>query len=341
MFRSARIKLTAWYLLIIMVISVSFSVAMYRSLVSELNRIERSQRTRAERLTLEVPLFRQQPNQIDTQLPFLDPDVIAETKGRIEITLIIINGIIITFTTFGGYFLAGRTLRPIQEMLERQNMFVTDASHELRTPLTAMKSEIEVGLRDKGLKSTDMKQILESNLEEVDNLQLLTDNLIKLTKYQTTNKPLLTDTIQIQAMVEKAIKMVKREADKKSIRITNTSANETVHGNTSMFTELCIILLDNAIKYSSNKTFIHVDSKRIDGKIQLTITDHGIGIDEKDIPHLFDRFYRADSARAKTTAKGYGLGLSIAKEIVDYHNGSIQVQSVLHKGSTFTILIPV
>jgi signal transduction histidine kinase len=140
MFHSARIKLTAWYFLIIMLISVSFSVGIYRVTTVELNRIERMQRLRVEREDrLLMP-----SNEVTPRPPILDPELIAETKNRFKIILFLINLGILAVSTGGGYFLAGRTLRPIKEMLDEQSRFITDASHELRTPLTSLKTEIEV-----------------------------------------------------------------------------------------------------------------------------------------------------------------------------------------------------
>jgi len=132
MFKSARIKLTAWYLLIIMFISISFSFVIYRGLMSEVHRFSRMQRSRF----------------------FVDEDLITEIQRRAIFGLGTINTIIFITSGALGYFLAGKTLSPIQEMVEEQNRFISDASHEFRTPLTALKSSFEVNLRDKNLSLT-------------------------------------------------------------------------------------------------------------------------------------------------------------------------------------------
>lgn len=130
MFKNARLKLTAWYLLIIMFISIAFSLVIYQGLMNEVHRFSRMQKLRIERILPPNP----------TQPFFADEDLITEIQQRIIFGLGIIN--IIIFLTSGalGYFLAGKTLRPIQEIMEEQNRFISDASHELRTPLTALKS---------------------------------------------------------------------------------------------------------------------------------------------------------------------------------------------------------
>jgi signal transduction histidine kinase len=104
---------------------------------------------------------------------------------------------------------------------------------------------------------------------------------------------------------------------------------------------LFIILLDNAVKYSDEKSSIEITTKQLDNGIQISVTDHGHGIEEKDLPYIFDRFYRVDSARTKTDISGYGLGLAIAKQIAETHNGSITVKSVIKKGSIFTVTLPI
>jgi signal transduction histidine kinase len=106
-------------------------------------------------------------------------------------------------------------------------------------------------------------------------------------------------------------------------------------------TELMIILLDNAIKYSPNRSTITISSEKIDNAISFSVEDEGIGINQEDLSHIFDRFYRVDKSRSKEKVFGFGLGLSIAKKIVDLHNGNISVQSTKNKGSVFTVKLPI
>ena len=158
MFHSARIKLTAWYLLIIMLISVSFSVAMYKVLTFELDRVERMQRLRIERRVPDMARI------IPPEQPFrIDPDLVAETKNRLQLILLVINLAILASSAVAGYFLAGKTLRPIEKAMEEQKRFVADASHEIRTPLTALKTSMEVALRDKKISLSEAKEVLKSN----------------------------------------------------------------------------------------------------------------------------------------------------------------------------------
>jgi signal transduction histidine kinase len=327
MFQKARIKLTAWYLLIIMLVSTSFSMVIFRVLTSELDRIERVARIRIEHRLPQPPVF-------------LDPDLVQETKRRLLLRLVAINVLIVTGSAVAGYFLAGRTLTPIADMVDEQNRFITDASHELRTPLTSLKSEIEVNLRDKELSLVQAKALLTSNLEDVNSLQVLSDGLIRLTHYSAKGGSDVAD-VSLDGIAREAIRKVTNAAKEKQMTIINDIGNIKIRGNQTVLTELIVIFLDNAIKYSTKQKMIHLTGKKSDGHIIISVADQGIGIDEKDIPHLFDRFYRADKSRTKTDVPGYGLGLSIAKQIVTRHDGTIRVTSALNKGTTFTIELPV
>lgn len=332
MFQSARLKLTAWYLLIIMLISISFSMAIYNILTFELDRVEMMQRSRQERMLPD--------NFREKHLRSIDLEVIDESKNRLQNILLLINLGIFGLSSIAGYFLAGRTLKPIKEMVDEQNRFITDASHELRTPLTSLKSEIEVNLRLKDLDLKEAKKILASNLEEVNKLQYLSDNLIKLTKYQKNSSNFTVEKISLKVIVSEAIKKISTIAKNKKITIKNTLQEISLTADRQSLIEVFTILLDNAIKYSPKNTIITLSSKILDHLIQINIQDQGIGIDKKDLSHLFDRFYRSDKSRTKSDTNGYGLGLSIAKQIIDKHQGFIKVESGIGQGTTFIIQLP-
>jgi two-component system, OmpR family, sensor histidine kinase CiaH len=332
MFKSARLKLTLWYLLIIAFISISFSGVIYRSLTYELDRVEQMQRSRVDRIYI--------LNDDAIRPPYLDPQLITETKDRIKLTLLFINLAIIGGSTVAGYFLAGRTLNPIEDMVEEQKRFVSDASHELRTPLTALKTEIEVALRDKKLNLSDSKSLLKSNLEEVDKMQKLSNYLLTLNHYQGNSNQVSLKKVNLKDVVEKSVTTLAPLAKKKEILITTKLNPVYVHSNEEALVELTKILLDNAIKYTHEKGKISLMIKKEGSKAILQVHDNGIGIRATEIPYIFNRFYRADLSRAKNKIEGFGLGLSIAKNIVDLHRGKVSVASVPQKGTTFTITFP-
>lgn len=332
MFQNARIKLTAWYVLIIAIISVLFSIAIYVTVNRELERLEHSQIVRQlqwQRLGPGPAIA--MPDDID----------VSEVRFRIIMTLGLVDASIVLLSSLAGYFLAGRTLAPIAEMVDDQNRFIADASHELRTPLTSLKSEIEVTLRDKKIGLRDTKALLVSNLEEVNKLQNLSDNLIKLTQYHKVNGNMTFKEESIKNIISESMSKVSGVAKAKKIKIISNVKDTKIEVEKNTLTELFVILLDNAVKYSGKGKKVTVESSKTDGHIIVKVADQGIGITKEDVPHIFERFYRGDKSRTKSDTDGYGLGLSIAKEIVSKHNGSIAVESDSGKGTIFSVKLPV
>ncbi len=343
-FHYARLKLTAWYLLIIMSISVIFSILIFKAWTIEIDRFERAQRFFIERRLQEGSLpFPPLPDERRVFLFNNDPmnsELIAETRQRIFLILVAANTGILIITGGLGYFLAGRTLKPIQEMLDEQNRFITDASHELKTPLTSLRSEFEVALLDgKKLELKEAKQLIKSGLEEIVSLQVLAENLLELTQQHKKLGKSKTEAVSMLEVVEAALKKIIPLAKQKHIAIDNQADDVILQGETHSLTELFVILLDNAIKYSHEKSVVTIASKKTDHHVQIEIKDRGVGIDDKDVPHIFDRFYRADKSRSRVP--GYGLGLSIAKQIVEKHKGTIAVRSRRNKGTVFVVNLPI
>lgn len=334
MFQSARIKLTAWYLLIIMAISFLFSAFIYTSVNNEFKRLEQIDDYIQSRIEQGLPIPRSLYNS------HVDPEVIEEARRRVIETLAVLNFLILVISGGAGYFLAGRTLRPISDMVDELSRFVSDASHELRTPLTALRSEIEVNLANKKLQLEDARKVIKSNLEEVIKLQALSDNLLELTQYEKDQSQPHFSTFSLTEVVEDTVKMVQGIAKKKHITVTTTIGPITITGSQAHIRELFTILLDNALKYSSEESLVTVRGRVVGNYAVLDVADEGIGIDKEDIPRIFDRFYRADPSRSKVT-EGLGLGLSIAQKIVEMHRGTISVKSKKNIGTTFTVHLPI
>ncbi|HEX6976774.1 MAG TPA: HAMP domain-containing sensor histidine kinase [Patescibacteria group bacterium] len=339
MFRSARIRLTLWYLVIIAVITGLFSFAIYNMLSHEIGRIVRVETIRSGNLPFfPEAIFTLTPTQIQ-QMIDEENRVIEESEKRLALAIVAIDFAVIAASGFAGYFLAGRTLLPIENMMEEQKRFTADASHELRTPLSALKSEIEVSLRDKKMKIVEAREVLTSNLEEVNKIQSLANYLLTLNKYQANSSSFPFSKVNLADVAAIAIKRVLPLLDTKNITIEKKLNKVYVEANKESLVELTVILLDNAIKYSSNNSKIIVRTAKAANHSVLEVKDFGRGMREKDIPHIFDRFYRADASRSKEKVDGYGLGLSIAKNIVDLHKGKIEVKSKISEGSTFRVVI--
>jgi signal transduction histidine kinase len=342
MFHSARLQLTVWYLLIIMVISISFSAFIYLGASREYDRIINIEHYRVghpvqpgiapQRMQTDIELFSASPQQ--------DTDLAEWAKLRVLEALFGINVLILFLSALAGYFLAGRTLRPIKNMLDEQNRFITDASHELNTPLTALKTSLEVNLRNNKLDLKQATEVLKSNLEDVNSLQSLSEELMGVVMYQKQNGNFKLAKVSLPEIINVSVERVKSLANKKKIQIKVNMPKISIVGDKKSLEDLFVILLDNAIKYTEGKQAINVTVKKEDSILSIFVKDGGVGINKEDLPHIFDRFYRADRSRTKQRVGGYGLGLSIAKRIINLHNGNIRVESEIGKGSAFIITLP-
>ncbi len=346
MFTKARIKLTAYYLAIIMSVSMLLSVLAYRGFVYEMWRGLRLQggslpqsvinEIREEVANYPAPFgIFYNPARLGI---IIDRQIYEEAKRRVFVTLIYINVAVFVTAGVGGYFLAGATLAPIEEVMNEQKRFVSDASHELRTPITSLKTEIEVALRDKRMTLKDAKRILRSNLDDVNKMQELASRLLELSRYNA-NVGLRRELVALDTIVKKVASNYYTTAKRKGIKLDVNLSEVMVKGDPERLSELVSIIIDNAIKYTP-KGFVSVKLKKVGKLSELSVEDTGIGISEADAPHIFDRFYRADVSRNKEI-DGFGLGLSIAKEIAEKHSATISFSSKLGAGSRFVVRIPV
>ena len=333
MFKQARIKLTVTYLAIIMTISICFSAFIFRMVSFEFER-RISEIERRVRVGQMGP-----PPSVSQGLLFISD--IKEAQDKVLFVLIYTNIVILVFSSFAGYFLAGTTLRPIEIVVEEQKRFVADASHELKTPLTALQTSIEVTLRDKNINLKKALYTLKDSLADVKNLTLLTNDLLSLTRYQQNGSIGLFKKINIGELIDESIENIRPISKKKNIDIRTDINKVHVNGNREDLSKLITILLDNAIKYTPDNGKVDIKSIKKNRNAVVTVSDTGIGVSKSEIPLVFERFYRTDASRSKVKASGFGLGLSIAKSIVDIHKGSIEVDSVVGKGSTFTVKLPV
>jgi signal transduction histidine kinase len=212
MFKQARLKLTAWYLLIIMVISFSFSALIYQISSMEIIHFAESQRNRIER-NINISYPNLPPPRIS-----VDDELITESKQHLFVNLAIINGFILLLSGSLSYFLAGYALRPIQKITEDQKQFISDASHELKTPLTALKSLFEVSLRDKKITLTYAKKVIQQGINQTDKLSKLSNSLLELSRFDN-QKLVSTQTILIKEIIKDAVSQIQPKADQKNIKI--------------------------------------------------------------------------------------------------------------------------
>lgn len=333
-FKLAYLKLTLFYVMIVMIISVSFSVVIYNISSNELGRGLNRQAGALRDIRVQIG-----GNNMMSDLAQIQADQLDESGHHLQLNLLYFNLLILLLSSGASYFLARMTLRPIEEMVEAQNRFTADASHELRTPLTAMRTEIEVSLRDSKLNLNESRELLKSNLEEISKLETLSASLLKLAQYREDNE-IVGEELVLSDVTTEAYQRIEKLAEAKKIKFDNDFSEAHVLGDRQSLIELFVILLDNAIKYSPKESKISINITQTNGSAMVKIADKGMGIKASDLPYIFNRFYRADLSRNKEKIEGYGLGLSIAKRIVDLHGGTIEATSKSGKGTEFIIKFP-
>lgn len=327
MFQSATFKLTLWYVLLATCLSVLFSVVVYRLSTEELG----------EALTHQYSSFVGNDHDGDNVPP---PYSDIQRHGQHLLNeLIWFNIVVVSGSSVVGYFLARRTLKPIENAHQAQTRFTAEASHELRTPLAAMRADTEVALMEKGLPAKTQRT-LQGNLRDIERLELLAGHLLDIARYQNKIKaePVPLDLDEI---VQNVVNQLSRAAQEKHISIEPDIRPVQVRGEQYGLQQLVTIVLDNAIKYSHEHGTIVVSLHSDETKAELTIKDNGIGIPSDDLPHIFERFYRSMNTKSdKEAANGYGLGLPLAQAIVIAHSGEIQISSREDNGTTVRVTVP-
>jgi two-component system sensor histidine kinase CiaH len=337
--RSATGQLTLSYLAIIMLMSIGFSVVFYNTSSHALGRqLPRPETFGAQRDG--------RPQDLSDDVAGFGPGMsaflaqrIAEGRRELLTRLIMLNILALIAGAGLSYYLARRTLEPIEENMEAQSQFVSDASHELRTPLTTLQTTNEVALRRSKLSPSDIQTILQTNIEEVAKLKSLTDSLLHLAR-QDSDELVLSD-VSLQEIAADAMNIVAPLAIQKNITVDDAVPDVVVRVHRAAMAETLVILLDNAIKYSPPGSTVFLTGGDQGRRRCISVRDEGAGIRAADLPRIFERFYRADQSRNKQQVQGYGIGLALAQKIVHQHGGHITARSPVGEGATFTIALPI
>jgi two-component system sensor histidine kinase CiaH len=330
MFRSAVFKLTAVFLAIVMAVTIGFSAVLYNLAVQELQRGFQNQYVRW--LTEYAPYGLRQPGNPAAEL--------AERSQHILTQIIYFNVLVFVLTGIASYLLARRVLRPIERAHEQQKRFTADVSHELRTPLTALTMDSEVTLMDKAATKEQLRDTLKGNLEDAKRMENLVNSLLQLASLEANQIRTDFSRVSIREVTDNALTMISKAADNRKVTIVRDIQDGDVIGSLPNLTQLVLILLENAIKYSPAKSPVYIKTRVTAGAVKIAVQDSGVGIPQESLPHIFDRFYRADAARNTQEHHGFGLGLSLAKLIADLHNAEIILSSSPGSGTEALVILP-
>lgn len=232
------------------------------------------------------------------------------------------------------------TINELAEDLEKQEnlrkRMTSDVAHELRTPLATLQGYLEAMID--GIWKMDVER-LKSCHEEILRINRMVGDLEKLAKYESENLRLVKTNFNISELIQHVLNNFEADFAKKDIRINFSEMPMHIFADKDKISQVMVNIISNALKYTTANGFITIDIKALNNNIRISVKDSGIGISSEDLPHIFERFYRADKSRNRMSG-GSGIGLAIVKAIIEAHNGKISVFSELGKGTEFILSLP-
>ena len=317
-FLKARLKLTVYYTFGVFFILLIFNLIIYSLFAANISN------------NLEYEGSDQEENQN------IELQVIQKAKNQLQAVLLMTDGVIVILVVGISYYLAGRTLKPIETVFEKQKKFVTDAAHELRTPLTVLKTGVEAFLLT-GSNSKEYIKFAHDSLEEINFLSNLTNDLLFLARSENFSNEELAE-INLSKIVEKQLDSMNIYAKEKDIIFVKEVRPEIfVKGKEEYARRLVANLIKNAIDYNKQGGKVIVSLEKRKKNVVLKVADTGIGISKENLSRIFDRFFKADDARSKNKS-GAGIGLSIVKEIANRCGARINAKSKLGEGTEIKII---
>ena len=215
--------------------------------------------------------------------------------------------------------------------------FINNFSHEFKTPIISIKGFAEI-LKDDDLSKEERNEYLDIIIEESKRLTSLATNVLNLSKIETQAILKEKQRFNIGEQIRQSILLLDSKLQSKNISLDINIEDCNIYANKEMLNQVWLNLLDNAIKFNNENGLLSVNMKKKEKEILITITDSGIGINKEVIAKIFDKFYQEDTSHS---TKGNGLGLTIVKKIIELHSGTIKCDSIVSKGTKFTIILPI
>jgi len=218
--------------------------------------------------------------------------------------------------------------------------FIADAIHKLRTPIAIMKGNVDLALMERKLPKNFKKVLEDINVEIKDLSELLSDLTFLIRKDADFARPMVLEKLDLYKIITKVIRHLRPLCKVKKIKVSSSTKGQAlVKGDKIYLEKLFNNLIGNAIKYTPAGGKIEILSQKKNGEVKVDIKDNGIGMSAEDLPHIFDRFYRAKKIRTVEDV-GTGLGLPVSRSVAEMHGGTLTALSTLGKGSTFTVTLP-
>jgi two-component system, OmpR family, sensor histidine kinase CiaH len=268
---------------------------------------------------------------------FLDITARQDILTNLIYTFAVVGSVMLIALFFTSRFFANRSITPVKEAFDKQKQFIADASHELKTPLAIINTNTDVLLSNSEDTIRNQSKWLHYIKSETERMTGLTNDLLYLTQMDDYRTSMIFSKFDLSEAVENIILTMEAIIFEKQFSLDyEIEPHIMVMGNSEQIKQVVMILLDNAIKYTNPKGSITISLKKQHNEAVLSVTNTGEGIAPEHLSRIFDRFYRTDASRARKQG-GYGLGLAIAKSIVEQHKGKIYAKSVLGESTTFYV----
>jgi len=275
----------------------------------------------------------------ETRIAFVDVSDDLSEMAELIVTSLLVGVLGIAAFFFISLFLANWALRPVAKAWSQQKQFVADASHELKTPLTVILANQKILLAHPERTIGEESQWIKNTQSESNRMKSLVEDMLFLAKSDSQQAKQALSAINFSDLVQGALLSFASVAFEANVRMEDEiQPDVTLLGDESQLRRLCAILIDNAVKYAGRGGAVHAELQSDGANCRLYVNNTGAPISAEELPHLFERFYRADRARS---AGGFGLGLSIAESIVHSHGGRIWADSGAAEGTTFHVTLPV
>jgi signal transduction histidine kinase len=265
--------------------------------------------------------------------------VVWDIVERLVLVLVSVGLVALLLAGVGGLFISGRAMRPIRGALHRQRAFVADASHELKTPLTLIKLNAEMVVREPT--SPRNRKVIEDQLSEIDRMSTLVSDLLVLARLDADKLVVSCETFDLaKILTETADRFILQATEAEILLDIEVPGELPALGDPRRTGQILAALLDNALRFTPAGGRVTVAGRSGGDRVEASVTDTGPGISSEHLPHVFERFYRADTARGRSSG-GTGLGLAIARDLAAIQGGEVVVNNAKTGGASFTLSLPV
>jgi len=304
------LRLTAVFFALILLLLLGVSVVLYASLAQNLrNNVEGNFETDQAQNAFTERTVRQMRNE-----------------------LLLVDGVVLIVVTGAGFVVARRVLKPIRRNLESQKRFVSNVSHDLRTPLAVLRTDLELAARHTA-QPGEHDAAVAGGLAEVERMDRMVADMLTLSRIDARQEELRFSVVDLSLLLAGIVAKMQPLANAGGVTVALTSSGDlNVFCDADHLERAVVNVLRNAVQHSPPESTVEVRAERVGRRVEVAIADTGDGIAPADLPHVFERHYRGDSARVRERG-GSGLGLAIAQWIVRRHSGTITAASVVGKGT--------